>query len=414
MEEQVRFLTEQVQALQAELQHQRQQLQQGVGALPQLAASVEMLARRAARPTGLIDNRGVGKPPTFTNKEDDFLAWSRKTENYVASGLGEEFGGVLRWAQELEEEPTQEALEREFGQAALRPQDLAQLQEWSHQLYAVLLSFTSGESNDLVVGSGEGLRAWRRLARRWDPHTSTTTSKLLRASVAPGRAGFADFSQCMERWQQLVARYEQRRDRNGVRAVISDEIERAALEQLVPENVESHLLLNQHRLDTFDAAWREVKRILEARTGHRIRAPALNGQLGRPGGDTAGDPMDVHSVQKGKGRGGRGSGKGQGSGRQSWNDRSSASSSRGKGAAAPGSTSRFEGTCQYCGEQGHRAAHCWQKARETAPQGGKGGKEQKGGKGKKTKARASTPTPSSRPARPASRTRALWTCPCWT
>ena len=168
MEEQVRFLMEQVQALQAELQHQRQQLQQGVGALPQLAASVEMLARRAARPTGLIDNRGVGKPPTFTNKEDDFLAWSRKTENYVASGLGEEFRGVLRWAQELEEEPTQETLEREFGQAALRPQDLAQLQEWSHQLYAVLLSFTSGESNDLVVDSGEGLRAWRRLARRWD------------------------------------------------------------------------------------------------------------------------------------------------------------------------------------------------------------------------------------------------------
>ena len=178
--------------------------------------------------------------------------------------------------------------------------------------------------------------------------------------------------------------------------------------------MESHLLLNQHRLDTFDAAWREVKRILEARTGHRIRAPALNGQLGRPGGDTAGDPMDVHSVQKGKGRGGRGSGKGQGSGRQSWNDRSSASSSRGKGATAPGSTSRFEGTCHYCGKQGHREADCWQKAREPAPQGGKGGKEQKGGKGKKTKARASTPTPSSRPARPASRTRALWTCPCWT
>ena len=231
MEEQVRFLTEQVQALQAELQHQRQQLQQGVGALPQLAASVEMLARRAARPTGLIDNRGVGKPPTFTNKEDDLLAWSRKTENYVASGLGEEFRGVLRWAQELEEEPTREALERAFGPAAQRPQDLAQLQEWSHQLYAVLLSFTSGESNDLVVGSGEGLRAWRRLARRWDPHTSTTTSKLLRAIVASGRAGFADLNQCMERWQQLVARYEQRRDRNGVRAAISDEIKRAALEQ---------------------------------------------------------------------------------------------------------------------------------------------------------------------------------------
>ena len=94
--------------------------------------------------------------------------------------------------------------------------------------------------------------------------------------------------------------------------------------------------------------------------------------------------MDVDSVQKGKGRG-RGSGKGQGSGRQSWNDRSSASSSRGKGATALGSTNRFEGTCHYCGKQGHREADCWQKAREPAPQGGKGGKEQKGGKGKKGK-----------------------------
>ena len=39
------------------------------------------------------------------------------------------------------------------------------------QLYTVLMTLVEGESFDIRVGSGsgEGLEAWRRLHKRWDP-----------------------------------------------------------------------------------------------------------------------------------------------------------------------------------------------------------------------------------------------------
>ena len=45
------------------------------------------------------------------------------------------------------------------------------VQALSDQLYTVLMTLVEGESFDILVGSGsgEGLEAWRRLHKRWDP-----------------------------------------------------------------------------------------------------------------------------------------------------------------------------------------------------------------------------------------------------
>ena len=42
------------------------------------------------------------------------------------------------------------------------------------QLYTVLMTLVEGESFDILVGSGsgEGLEAWWRLHKRWDPLTT--------------------------------------------------------------------------------------------------------------------------------------------------------------------------------------------------------------------------------------------------
>ena len=50
------------------------------------------------------------------------------------------------------------------------------------QLYTVLMTVVEGESFDILVGSGsgEGLEAWRRLHKRWDPLTTGRAGGLLR------------------------------------------------------------------------------------------------------------------------------------------------------------------------------------------------------------------------------------------
>ena len=48
----------------------------------------------------------------------------------------------------------------------------------------------------------------------------------------------------------------------------------AAVEMMVPDDIENHLILNKHRLATFDAMWQEVTTILEARTGIKLKEPS--------------------------------------------------------------------------------------------------------------------------------------------
>ena len=52
---------------------------------------------------------------------------------------------------------------------------------------------------------------------------------------------------------------------------IDDEIKLAGLEALVPEELEKHLILNSHRLRTFEDARREVVTYVETKFGLRIR-----------------------------------------------------------------------------------------------------------------------------------------------
>ena len=55
------------------------------------------------------------------------------------------------------------------------------------QLYTVLLTLGEGESFDILVGSGsgEGLEAWRRLPKCWDPLTTGRARGLLREIHSP-------------------------------------------------------------------------------------------------------------------------------------------------------------------------------------------------------------------------------------
>eukprot|EP00971_Amphidinium_carterae_P296721 5894488-Amphidinium_carterae.4 len=82
-------------------------------------------------------------------------------------------------------------------------------QELAEHLYTVLTSLTDGESFDLVMGAGagQGLEAWRRLHRRWDPFTTGRARGLLREILTPGRAKLSELQGAVERLEDLMRRY---------------------------------------------------------------------------------------------------------------------------------------------------------------------------------------------------------------
>ena len=95
-----------------------------------------------------------------------------------------------------------------------------------------------------------------------------------------------------------MRRYTQRRDaRNGQRYTLAEDIGMAALEALLPEELERHCQLQRSRLDTFQKLREEVILLAEAR-GY---VASTLGQVAKAREDR-GDPMDVEDLDNGKAR----------------------------------------------------------------------------------------------------------------
>ena len=314
------------QALQQVQQQQSQQQQQGLvqalSDLPQsLAQTVGAAVLAAASPARtnptLVDTKGLGKPPPLKNTEGEFVSWARRTENFVVS-VHPGARDVLTWAVERESATVAEA---NAATEVVMPLDT--LRMLADQLYTVLMTLVEGESFDILVGSGsgEGLEAWRRLHKRWDPLTTGRARGLLREILSPGRAKLVELQGAVERLEDLMRRYTQRRDaRNGQRHTLAEDIRMAALEALLPEELERHCQLQRSRLDTYQKLREEVVLYAEARG---YVAPKL-GQVSKAREDRD-DPMDVggfgqwkgRNSSKGKGKNPTGTGKGKGS-RKRW------------------------------------------------------------------------------------------------
>eukprot|EP00973_Karenia_brevis_P046597 6462688-Karenia_brevis.AAC.1 len=79
-----------------------------------------------------------------------------------------------------------------------------------------------------------------------------------------------DLSTALERWIESVRLYERRKDSNGDRCRIADDVKIAALEDLVPPELEKHMRLNADRFTTYDETIEDISRFIEARTGHGV------------------------------------------------------------------------------------------------------------------------------------------------
>ncbi|CAK0892249.1 unnamed protein product, partial [Prorocentrum cordatum] len=263
-------------------------LPQALAALPgTVSAAVEAAASQRSRARGsLIDTKGLGRLLPLKNSEQEFVAWARRTENFVASvfpGARE----VLAWAVELD--PGTAASAATAAASDDLDMEEATAQELSEQLYSVLMSLVEGESFDII-----------------DPLTTGRARGLLREILSPGRAKLAELQGAVERLEDLMRRYALRRDaRTGERHHLAEGIRMAALEALLPEDLEKHCQLQRARLDTYAKLREEVILYAEARG---YVAPKL-GQVGRPQESRKDDPMDVGQFNKGAPKGGKSKGK---------------------------------------------------------------------------------------------------------
>ena len=290
---------QQQQSQQQQQQSQQRSLIQALSDLPQsLAQTVGSAVLAAANPARtnptLVDTKGLGKPPPLKNTESEFVSWARRTENFVVS-VHPGARDVLTWAVERESATVAEA--NAATEVVMPPDTLRMLAD---QLYTVLMTFVEGEPFDILVGSGsgEGLEAWRRLHKRWDPLTTGRARGSLREILSPGRAKLVELQGAVERLEDLMRRYSQRRDaRNGQRHTLAEDIRMAALEALLPEELKRHCQLQRSRLDTYQKLREEVVLYAEAR-GY---VASKLGQVSKAREDRD-DPMDVGGFGQWKGR----------------------------------------------------------------------------------------------------------------
>ena len=233
-------LAAQVAALAAELQRQRQEaaqreavLQQQLvalqqGGLNQLAQAqtqlLQALGGRKEQRQTLVDTKGLGKPSSFDGTEEKFLPWKTRTENFI-TGVYPDIAQALEWAEEQTAPIDSVDVAAAFGD----PDDhdfIPGLADKQQQLFMVLQQLCEKEAFDLVTncGKSQGLEAWRKLNRRYDPSTGGRKRTLLKHILSPTRVKFEDLSGALEKWMDSIRMYERRKDEGGNRTIIADDI----------------------------------------------------------------------------------------------------------------------------------------------------------------------------------------------
>ena len=355
-------LEQQIQQLSDMVLQLQQMLASAVG---ELAKSLEKKEDRRKSQI-LMDTKGLGRPESCGNVEGEFRKWARSIDNLFITTFGREFIEVLEYILEQEDAIEMSAMESAFGTGTTAAID--DLEDKAGQIHRVLLTLTSGETEDLMVGASNGFEAYRNI---------------LRAILQPERVKtWTAVRPAIEQLEELIRRYEARRNASGARETLSDDIKSASLEMLVPPDLEKHLLLNKSRLTSYSLIKPEIELVIESSLTSKSSVP-------KPGSSSSSyqgpQPMDVDSI--GQWIASLVKGKGKGKGKQAKGDGKKGSS---KGGSSKGSNPAQDITCYNCGKKGHRTADCWSKKR---PDGkgdkwsgsGKGDRSGKGGKGSKGK-----------------------------
>ena len=123
--------------------------------------------------------------------------------------------------------------------------DEDELDEINEQVYNCLRDHVKAESLDIVksAGEGQGLEAWRRLNRRWDPMATGCSDQLWKSIQNLGRVRMEDLMGAIERLEDLFGTYLARLKAEGDVADLDEDIKMASLESLLPKEMAQHVQL---------------------------------------------------------------------------------------------------------------------------------------------------------------------------
>ena len=153
----------------------------------------------------LIDMKGLGKPGTFDSTDHKkFPGWRFRTTNYIC-GVFQEAETLLEWARSKEEP---------LGEADLVEIESVEEHELIHiskQVYTVLAAICDGEALSIImnVPGRNGLEAWRRLNRRFDPKTAGRRKNAMSTILNVKPCSLKELPAAIERWEKHVREYEE-------------------------------------------------------------------------------------------------------------------------------------------------------------------------------------------------------------
>ena len=154
------------------------------------------------------------------------LSGSERLQGVIAAH-GSAFWSVIDWVEDPDYVITNAAFERQFGPIGAEPGE--DVQEQSEQVHVAFLASTECESFNIVLGEApSGIEALRRLVRRWDPLSGGKRRALLRQILVADRCKLQDFPAGLEKWEELVRRYERSKSSGTTTTALHDDIKTAA------------------------------------------------------------------------------------------------------------------------------------------------------------------------------------------
>ena len=253
---------------------------------------------------------------------------------------------MIEWVEEQDNAITNEALEQQFGPLGAQPVD--DVLEKSERIHVALLALTGSER--FAPSGPEALRRW---VRRWDPLSGGTI-------LVPDRCKLQDLSARLQKWEELVRRYDRSKSSGTRTAALDEDIKTAALEAFFPSELEQHLDMNRARPMTSKQDRSYIQAYNEARRSQfAFKTVAAK---------STSDPMyvDISGKEGKEGEKGKGDGKKGKKGGKGQNQNQNQNPSK-------------DVVCWHGGEKGHLSTEYWSNPKN---QSGSGGGQKEGGKGK--------------------------------
>ena len=147
-----------------QLQQEVVNLRAQVSAEPGLADAVRAINNLATAQVrkdtpSLIDVKSIGRPKEFSDKEEHFQQWSKKTEASFA-GAANESEMMLEWSAEQTTEITTELINSEFTPTATKQERGEQSLEFVlQQMHTALMALTS--YGRMTLSPTRGRTRWR-------------------------------------------------------------------------------------------------------------------------------------------------------------------------------------------------------------------------------------------------------------